>query len=168
MSSKGAAGRATAEMFIAVLDFLRQHPRSSREAITNAFPHGAKQLWYLEQRGNVKRFGIHYELTQSGKQRLAEEYIWNLSIPVPKRWDHAWHLVLYDIPAHRARERDLFRLRLKAMGLVLYQGSVWIHPYPLEDIIRSISDFYLISKYVSCLTATQISGEHRLRKNFHL
>ncbi len=168
MSSKSAAGRATAEMFRAILSFLKDNVDASRSEIIDAVPGCGKQLWYMQRKGYLKRFGVSYELTSKGEHMLNEKEIWKLQIPKPKKWDGKWYLVMFDIPVDERRRRDAFRLRLKEMGLVLYQNSVWVYPYPLEKIVGSVSDFYLLSGCVSFITATSLTGEERLRKHFRL
>jgi phenylacetic acid degradation operon negative regulatory protein len=168
MSSKSAAGRAAYELFVALLEFLNDHPRAAKEEIYAAVPHSSKKLWYMEQKKYIKRFGVSYALTEEGKQLLSEDRIWKLAIPAPAHWDNKWHLVLFDIPAHKHKYRDLFRMRLREFGLVLYQNSVWVYPYPLEDTIRPIADFYLLSGCVSFIIAEQLTAEDKLRKHFKL
>ena len=99
---------------------------------------------------------------------LAEEAIWSLTIPTPKVWNGRWRLVLFDIPKDKRKRRDAFRQRLKEMGLVLYQQSVWVHPYPLEEVVEKIATFYHLRGCISFVTAHTLTKESLLRKQFKL
>jgi len=127
-----------------------------------------RKLRYLDDRGYISTTDGSYALTKQGRDVLTEEKIWSLKISVPKKWDKKWRMVLFDIPAKKSKQRNAFRARLKELGLVLYQHSVWIYPYPLEETVRSISDFYLISNCVLFAVAEELNGEKKLTKQFGL
>lgn len=122
----------------------------------------------MERKGYVKKFGVSYALTSTGKKILSEDRIWKSSIPKPKKWDGKWRLVMFDIPVDARKRRDAFRLRLKHLGLVCYQNSVWIYPYPLDEIVGDVCDFYYLSGCVSFIVAESLTGETKLRKHFKL
>jgi len=119
----------------------------------------------------MKRLGYitkNNKLACRGAYLLGEDKIWSLTIPKPKRWDKKWHMVLYDIPAKKSKQRNSFRTRLKELGLVLYQNSVWVYPYPPEKTIQAISDFYMISDCVLFAVAETLNGEQKLKRHFKL
>lgn len=126
------------------------------------------KVWYLKHRGYLERNGKKYSLLPKAHQVLAEGKIWSLVIPTPKRWDGRWHMVLFDIPADKRKRRDIFRSRLKEMGLVLYQNSVWIHPYPLENTVGQLAAFYRLSSCISFVVAEKVTGEKKLCQHFKL
>ena len=173
MSSKRAAAEGNKEMLYEILRLLAKLEDSTPEKITASLvskydKSPAGKLWYMEQRGYVKWSENAYALTPKGRAKLVEREVWELSISTPKRWDGRWHLVLFDIPKDRRKRRDVFRLHLKQLGLVLYQNSIWVHPYPLEHQVRAISDFYMLSKFVSFAIAERLTGEAHLRQRFNL
>lgn len=118
-----------------------------------------KRLGYISENESVDK---------AGRYLLNEEKIWVLTIPRPARWDGKWRMVLFDIPAKKARSRHSFRARLKELGLVLYQNSVWVYPYPLEEVVREISDFYKISDCVLFAVAEKLNGAQHLAQRFGL
>jgi CRISPR-associated endonuclease Cas2 len=126
------------------------------------------KVWYLKRRGYLRRENGIYHLLPKAHMALTEGKIWSLRIPAPKRWDGKWYFVMFDIPADKRKRRDAFRLRLKELGLVLYQDSIWAYPYPLEETVQHIADFYKLSKCVSFITAEKITGEKKLRAQFNL
>jgi phenylacetic acid degradation operon negative regulatory protein len=109
-----------------------------------------------------------YRISSKGEKRLNEERIWDLTIPTQKTWDRKWRVVLFDIPVDKRKRRDSFRLRIKELGLMLYQNSVWVYPYPIEETLRAIANFYKLGDCVSFITTEKISGEIALQKHFNL
>ncbi len=73
------------------------------------------------------------EITKAGEKRLQG------AIPQydSKRvWDGQMHLVTYDIPEVKSRDRALLREYLRRIGCARLQNSVWITPYDPIDILR--------------------------------
>lgn len=128
----------------------------------------AKKLRYARRRGYICTSATGHSLTPRGRELLTEGKIWDLTIPKPKQWNGRWHLVLFDIPNDKRKRRDIFRARLRELGLTLYQNSVWIYPYPLETTIKQTADFYKLSNCVSFVTAEEITGEAALMQRYGL
>ena len=126
------------------------------------------KLYYLKRLGYITSDKSNYTLSLKGIRLLNEEAVWSLTISKPKVWDKKWHLVLFDIPKDKRKRRDAFRLRLKELGLVLYQNSVWIYPYPLQNTIEQIAAFYALHGCVSFITADALTGEKNLLQHFKL
>lgn len=173
MSSKRAAAAGTKELFIDILRLLARLDGANPERLGSILEPKYRQgltskLWYMERRGYVKRTGNAYALTEVGRTIVSERELWEATVPTPRRWDGKWHLVLFDIPADKRKRRDVFRLQLKRLGFVLYQDSVWVHPYPCEPLVRQISDFYRLSKCVSFAIAEKLTNEKRLLGHFDL
>jgi len=172
MSSKRAGARAGRALTIALLRFILQG-KSFTLGTSSTFAaysqkqvarrlYEARRLGYFEEKSN------QYTLTKKGMHLLNEDTIWNLEIPTPAKWDGKWHAVLFDIPTRRKKYRDVLRLRLKELGLVLYQDSVWVYPYPLEETIGKVADFYMLSANISFATIEKLTGEEKLRETFNL
>lgn len=160
MSSKRAAHEGTKQLFVAILTYLNKGEFPPEEH--------ALKLYYLQNRGYIQRENKKYKLTTKGRRCLSEAAIWQLTIPSPPKWDGKWRLVLFDIPVDKRKRRDAFRRRIKELGLVLYQHSVWAYPYPLEEIVSQVSSFYFLSKHTSFITAEKLTGEEKLLKHFSL
>ncbi len=160
MSSKRAGAIAGRELLIYLLGTIVSGSFNSAEH--------PKQIRYLLRYGYLSGTSSRYTITQKGRKTVSEAKIWGLTIPTPKVWDGRWHLVLFDIPNDKRKRRDIFRARLKELGLILYQNSVWIYPYPLEEVVRQVADFYKLSPCVSYIVAKKISGEKNLRQHFKL
>lgn len=61
-------------------------------------------------------------------------------------WDGLWRLVIFDIPEENKKLRDTFRNKLKSLGFVMFQKSVWVTPFDVT------------SKVVEFLEETRIKG----------
>lgn len=126
------------------------------------------KLHYLKRHEYIGKTGGNYYIAPKGKGALRERHIVALTIPTPNRWNKKWYFVLFDIPVDKRKRRDIFRLRLKELGLTIFQRSVWIYPYPCQEIIAQIGDFYGLSDHISFITAERISEESRFRAYYNL
>ena len=163
-SSKHAASAAGRELTLLLLRLLSEQQLIPK-GLFESKKKKSRKLWEMRRLGYITS---NADVTIRGKYMLSEEKIWSLTIPYQKHWDGKWRMVLFDIPAKKSKQRESFRLRLKELGLVLYQNSVWICPYPLEKTIRAISDFYMISDCVLFVVAEKLNGENKLMQTFGL
>lgn len=109
-----------------------------------------------------------YALTQKGERKLRAIFIDEVVIKRKKKWDGRWRLVMYDLPIRFKRARDLFRWKLKDLGLYQFQKSVWIYPYPCEGELLFVADFFGVRKYVEILEVSKILNDTKLKARFGL
>lgn len=113
---------------IAANRFLREY---NYEMIKSAISNARRQnLLRPAKRG---RHAIP-EITNAGKKRLAA------IIPVydEKRvWDERMHLVTYDVPETKRRDREALRDVIRQLGAGRLQDSVWMTPYNPVDALRA-------------------------------
>lgn len=170
MSSKGVAirmFRGQVSLTLQVLKLLGQG--KSLESLPLTRVQVRRKLADMQKEGFVKEEKEgRYSVTYRGRSLLSEEKVWALEIPKQKKWDHRWCMVLYDIPAAKRKTRHVFREKLREMGLKLYQNSVWVYPYPLEEVVSVIADFYGLKGCVMFAVAERINGEKKLRQEFEL
>ena len=107
-------------------------------------------------------------LTDKGKQKVITFNIDNMEIKKPNIWDKKWRIILFDIPEKKRQARDVLRETIKRLGFYEYQKSVFIHPYPCQDEIDYIVEYYEIRQYVRIVTATELDNEIHLRKIFNV
>ena len=86
----------------------------------------------------------------------------------PKRWDNKWRVVIFDIPNKYARVRDLFRKRLRQLGLFGFQESVYISPYSCFNEIEFLRELYGVAFTVKYLLVERIEDDAPLKAYFHL
>jgi hypothetical protein len=102
----------------------------------------------------VKRNGVPcYALTEKGRLTLAKYELKHATIDKPKRWDNKWRMVIFDVREKRRHCRDAIREALRMFGFKHLQDSVWIHPYPCENIVELARTAYGVrhdAKYIVC------------------
>ncbi len=111
---------------------------------------------------------IRVVLTREGKQIALQYKLDELSIQKPKRWDKKWRIILFDIPENYRSLRDTLRSKLKELGLLEFQKSVFVHPYECRDEIDFIIELYDARRFVRFIEAEWIDNGLHLRKKFHL
>ena len=127
-----------------------------------------RSLKRLEEKGVIYLSGDRIKLTKRGNQ-LAQKYaIENVEISRPKKWDGLWHLVSYDIPNEKKKERDWFRSTLKRLEFKQIQESLWVHPYECSQEIAVVAQNLRISPYVAIMIARTIPGQSKVREYFDL
>ena len=108
------------------------------------------------------------KITRKGETKLKAFAIDLIEIKKPKKWDGKWRLVMFDIPMKFTKGREALRYHLKDLGFFQFQKSAWIYPYPCEDEIIFISDFYGVGKEVEILTVDSLLRDEKLKKYFNL
>ena len=108
------------------------------------------------------------KITKKGKTKLRAFSIDLMEIKKPKKWDGKWRLAMFDIPMRFTKGREALRYHLKDLNFFQFQKSAWIYPYPCEDEIIFIADFFGVGKYVEILTVESISREEKVERHFRL
>ncbi len=126
----------------------------------------------LRERGWIKLIrtkGIaYYSLTAKGKAELLRYEMKNIKIKQQKRWDNKWRIISFDVPERQRYSRDNIRTFFKNLGLVQLQMSVWIYPFPCEDIIELAKTNYHIRRGVIYFVCNRFNGDDKLAFNFGL
>ncbi len=111
---------------------------------------------------------IEIVLTEKGKIKALEGKIDELEVKIPKTWDKLWRVVIFDIPEKKKKARDALRRKLKELGFLEFQKSVFIFPYECKDEIEFIVEVFEIRKYVRYLIVKEITNEEELLLKFKL
>jgi DNA-binding transcriptional regulator PaaX len=124
----------------------------------------------LRERGWIKLIQTknfaHYELTPKGYAALSKYELHQAAITPLKRWDNKWRIIVFDVEERKSNLRNKIRRLFERIGLVRLQDSVWICPYPCEDIIELAKTAYCIRRNVIYLVANRFSGDEKLAFNF--
>lgn len=110
------------------------------------------------------------ELTVKGG-RLADKIKLNeIRIIKPKKWDKKWRLVFFDIPESNRVSRDALRKKIKELGFLEIQKSIFVFPYPCwNEISRVVKFFELEKNVIQCEVASfDLNIEAKLKKRFGL
>ena len=136
--------------------------RSLRQAIKGLYT--SKLVNWLEKSNG----SVQLTLTDKGKNKVLIYNPDSLAIPKPKHWDGKWRVVVFDIPEKRRGARDSLRSYLKRLGFHELQKSVFIHPYPCDDIFDFLVEFHNIRKHVRFILADNLDNSLHLKNMFQL
>lgn len=127
-----------------------------------------KNLKLLEEKGIIYLAGEKVKLTEKGLELLERFKIDELVISKFEYWDGIWHLVSYDIPESKKKERDYFRRKLINFGFFQVQDSLWVIPYECKEEIAILTQSCGISSFVAYLKTDFLPGADKLVKYFNL
>jgi len=111
---------------------------------------------------------IRHTLTKLGKQYALEYKIDEMEIKNPTVWDGKWRMVIFDIPERKRKARNALRNKLKELGFRELQKSVFVHPYPCQNEIEFIVEFFNIRPYVRYGEIMNLTNEEDLKLHFNL
>lgn len=115
----------------------------------------SKALKRLREKGFIEVLNeseIIIKLTDDGRTHALWEKVRHLE----GVWDKKWRIVAFDIPETHSLTRNLFRRRLKELGFILLQKSIWVSKASCTDLIRQYVKDLGISKWVSVLEAENV------------
>lgn len=107
------------------------------------------------------------KLTTKGRTKFLRFQLEKLNLNGTK-WDGRWRLVIYDISKFKRSQQNAFRNMIKNMNLLQLQKSVYITPYPCEEQISYLREYFGISEEVLYIRADKIENEEVYRKYFGL
>ncbi|MFA6515318.1 MAG: hypothetical protein WCT42_03585 [Candidatus Paceibacterota bacterium] len=132
------------------------------DTITN-LKNGRYIEYVSEKNGKIK-----IRITNKGKSKLHTFMIDMVKINKPNKWDRKWRMVMFDLPIRFSKARNSLRFKLKQLGFIQFQKSVWIYPYPCMEEILFVADYYKVGKYVEILEISSLNNDSKLRKRFNL
>jgi hypothetical protein len=87
---------------------------------------------------------------------------------VPRRWDRKWRIVLFDVWEQRRAARNRLRSILEHAGFVKMQESVWVYPYPCEELFAFMRSHLRLGPGIRYVIADEIDNDAALRQAFSL
>ncbi len=111
---------------------------------------------------------VRVKITEAGLTKALTYELENMRLNIPKKWDRKWRVIIFDIPKKYNRVRDLFRMRLKQLGLFKLQDSVYVSPYPCFDEVEFLRELYGVSFTVEYLLVEKLENDQYLRDHFEL
>lgn len=112
---------------------------------------------------------IYISLTSEGTKKAGIMQIDKLQIKKPKRWDRKWRLLMFDVPEKTKISREALRGKLKQLGFLLFQKSVWVHPFDCKREVELLQDFFGLSKQqLRLIIAENIGDDQELKRDFNL
>jgi len=80
----------------------------------------------------------YLKLTKKGKSKLNSLKLEGEDALVSTSWDGYWRIIILDIPEERKSEREALRYLLKKANFICIKNTVWISPYPYENLFTNI------------------------------
>lgn len=139
---------------------LLPHKRQ-REVFTAAQKRLLKKGYIANSKGKIR-------LTQKGKELLHVLELKNYRLKRPKQWDERWRVLVFDIPEKRRKMRDLVRYTLESIGFKYLQDSVWLFPYPTEELVTLLKTNLRIGSELLYLVVDRFEGDSYYTEHFEL
>ena len=118
---------------------------------------------------HIQNNHVYIALSPEGKKRAGRLQIDALEITRPLKWDGKWRVLIFDIGELRKVHREAFRGKLRHIGFQMLQKSVWIFPFPCQDEVEVLRDFFQLSrKEARLITAENIGDDAEMRRIFSL
>ncbi len=152
-----------------VVQLFKSYPRAKRyspKQLQKAY-HNLKSSGLVEIRTNQQGKSYIY-LTKKGERKLEQLDLDNLTIIKPKKWDGKWRVLIFDLPVRFNKAREALRWKIKDLGFFQLQKSVWICPYPCEEELIFVAEFFGVTKYIEILTVEKVLRGAELKKHFDL
>ncbi|MEK7500873.1 MAG: CRISPR-associated endonuclease Cas2 [Patescibacteria group bacterium] len=135
---------------------------SLRRAIRSLYT--SKLVSWLERSDGL----VELTLTDKGKSKVLTYNPNFIELVKPRKWDNKWRVIVFDIPEKRRKVRDALRGHLRQLGFYELQKSVFVHPYPCNDIFDFLVELYNIRKHVRFILAEDLDNSLDLRDRFDL
>lgn len=107
-------------------------------------------------------------VSESGKKQLMKYRFQEMLLQRPEKWDGKWRIVMFDIPEKKKSNREAFRNKMGQLGFLLVQKSVYVTPYPCQDEIAFLRQYFNVGDNVSIFTVGSLEEDEFLRKAFKL
>ena len=73
---------------------------------------------------------------------------------------------MFDIPERFKKARDALRMRLKQLGFIEFQRSVFVYPFECHDELDFLIEFYQLRPWVRYAVVETIDVDYHLRLKF--
>lgn len=123
-----------------------------------------QKLVSLNQQGEETIVNI----TKKGQKRILKYKFEQMEIPAPSRWDNRWRIIIYDISSLKKSRRDMFRTKIKALGFLDLQESVYLYPYPCENEISFLREYFGVGEEIIFVEANILENDGPYKKYFGL
>jgi DNA-binding transcriptional regulator PaaX len=105
-------------------------------------------------------------ITPAGRKRASTLNLETLSIPHPEAWDHKWRIVFFDIPEKQKPQRDALSRKLRQLGFLQLQRSVWIHPFPARSQVETVALAHHVDRYITYIETSYLDSHEKLEERF--
>ena len=104
--------------------------------------------------------------TNTGKLQAEKYALDDIFIETPKKWDKQWRMVIFDIPAEKQKGRLALLSKLRELGFIMLQKSIWAHPFECQSEVAVLARAFEVDKYVQHLVCNSVSAGEYLKREF--
>lgn len=106
------------------------------------------------------------EITNLGKKLINKYNLDELTIKKPDQWDGFWRFCSFDIPGPKKQARKALLDKLKDLGFIMAQKSLWVHPFECREELAVIAKSFEVEPYIHFFVAHDLDKDPLLRKKF--
>ena len=106
-------------------------------------------------------------ITENGRKRLLNYNFETMTVPAPKKWDGKWRIVGFDIPEKKKQAREALRNKMRELGFMVLQKSLFVLPYDCKKEIEFIGEFFGVNKHIVYAEASFISNQEYYKEQFN-
>ncbi len=141
------------------MDFIREH---DDKKVTYALARSLKNLvenGYAEIHNSENKKFVR--ITKKGRSKLNSIKLEGEDALVPGSWDGMWRIIILDLDETRKSERESLRYLLKKANFFCVKNTVWISPYPYENLFMNIKKDLGLKTEIMILVTDKIDEETR-------
>ena len=128
----------------------------------------------LDRLRNKKRISVsqnpngsyNVEITNLGKNLVNRYNLDELTVKKPDQWDGFWRFCSFDIPGPKKHARQALLSKLKELGFIMAQKSLWTHPFECREELAVIAKAFEVEPYIHFFVAHDLDKDLLLRKKF--
>lgn len=107
-------------------------------------------------------------ITEKGKKKFLSFNFEMMTVPIPKKWDGKWRIVGFDIPEKKKQAREALRNKMRELGFMTLQKSLFVLPYDCKKEIEFIGEIFGVYKHIVYAEASFISNQEYYKEQFNL
>ncbi len=107
-------------------------------------------------------------ITDKGGQKILKYNFEKMDILIQEKWDRKWRVIIYDISNMKRSLRNMFREKIKSLGLYPLQESVYLFPYPCFNEIEFLRQYFGVGAEIIYLEVSKIENEPVYKDYFGL
>ena len=105
-------------------------------------------------------------ISNLGKKLVEKHELDDLEIKRPERWDGFWRFLSFDIPSNKKLARYSLLNKLKELGFIMAQNSLWAHPFECRKELAVIAHAFEVQSHVCFFVAHEADNDSWLREKF--
>ena len=121
-------------------------------SVKNLIESGCAEMLHSDNQDYLK-------ITKKGKNKLNSIKLLGEDTLVPTKWDGFWRIIILDLPEERKNERESLRYLLKKANFVCIKNTVWISPFPYENLFTNIKKDLNLSTELMIIVTDKLDPE---------